>query len=50
MMDGSQLVGYARTIHDIATTQTGRLLVAALVLAVIYGDYDWTASGLVLRI
>jgi membrane fusion protein (multidrug efflux system) len=55
-MDGSQLVGYAPTVGDTATKQTGRsrwslkrLLIAALVLAVlaaaaIYGDYYWTSG------
>jgi membrane fusion protein (multidrug efflux system) len=55
-MDGSQLVGYARTVGDTATKQTGRsrwslkrLLIAALVLAVlaaaaIYGEYYWTSG------
>jgi membrane fusion protein (multidrug efflux system) len=55
-MDGSQLVGYARTVGDTARKQTGRsrwslkrLLIAALVLAVlaaaaIYGDYYRTTG------
>jgi membrane fusion protein (multidrug efflux system) len=55
-MDGSQLVGYARTVGDTATKQTRRfrwslkrLLIAALVLAVlaaaaIYGHYYWTSG------
>ncbi|MEA2760503.1 MAG: hypothetical protein QOH65_3259 [Methylobacteriaceae bacterium] len=55
-MDGSQLVGHARTVDDIATKQTGRsrwsvkrLLIAALVLALlaaaaIYGHCYWTTS------
>jgi membrane fusion protein, multidrug efflux system len=55
-MDGSQLVGHARTVGDTATTRTGRfrwsvkrLLIAALALAflaaaAIYGDYYWTTG------
>jgi membrane fusion protein (multidrug efflux system) len=55
-MDGPQLVGYARTVGDTATKQTGRsrwslkrLLIAALILAVlaaaaIYGDYYRTTG------
>jgi membrane fusion protein, multidrug efflux system len=54
-MDGSQLVGYARPVAEIATEQgrrwwsLKRLLIAALGLAflaaaVAYGDYYWTTG------
>ena len=55
MMDGSQLVGYAGPVDEIATEQGSRwwslkrLLIAALGLAflaaaVAYGDYYWTTG------
>jgi membrane fusion protein (multidrug efflux system) len=56
MMDGSQLVGYARPVDRSAAAQTGRtrwslkrLLIAALALvflaaAAVYGDYYWTTG------
>ncbi len=55
MLDGSQLVGYARPVAEIATEQGSRwwslkrLLIAALGLAFLaaaaaYGDYYWTTG------